>query len=449
VTTTGGVFSSEEPLLGGHWEGSEQQLEFQFVRSRYRPVQTGEAKYWVMPLTNCLSFPNALSLFPHCHPDLDRHPLRIFPTPEIPEGVLDVDLPTARFRANSRNCLVMFNYGDSLGFIEAVADYSKRRDDLLRRGERNRITAVMVGELGPSSSASLDLEEWVPVNFLDLLSLAAGTQIGASWVELRDVQGGLVERIHCPVGNGSLEKGHTAIDQPVHNGIGRLLTQAQASGALGKAYVRAAIKHIILGGRYSEISVEDKATHLARALDTICEEYKLKKDQKPEDLLSEENLQAVRTAIRACARAIGELASNARNQGSGEADVLDRIHQRVCEAKNIRAGFSKAVVSLCEVFRLPDVAIMAKHYGSEGKWPEKLSRFRGTPMHQGYFDFQAGEADVSDVLKHADHIHDLLLRIMFRILGYDGFYQPPVVKTTVQYKADWVTPETPASQLGY
>jgi hypothetical protein len=42
-----------------------------------------------------------------------------------------------------------------------------------------------------------------------------------------------------------------------------------------------------------------------------------------------------------------------------------------------------------------------------------------------------------------------LLRIIFKIVGYEGTYQPPVTKEPWDARTDWVIPSLPASELGY
>lgn len=58
--------------------------------------------YWVIPLTNFLS------KFVTCHPSLNRHPLRIYPTPIVPDGLPEEDASIAAHNANLKNRLITF-----------------------------------------------------------------------------------------------------------------------------------------------------------------------------------------------------------------------------------------------------------------------------------------------------------------------------------------------------
>ena len=70
-------------------------------------------------------------------------------------------------------------------------------------------------------------------------------------------------------------------------------------------------------------------------------------------------------------------------------------------------------------------------------------------MHRGYFEFRQLEQDVGEVLTVLNHLHDILVRILLKLLDYDGTYQPTVITMTARETVDWVTSDTPASVLGY
>jgi len=48
-----------------------------------------------------------------------------------------------------------------------------------------------------------------------------------------------------------------------------------------------------------------------------------------------------------------------------------------------------------------------------------------------------------------NHLHDLLLRVLLKKVGYDGAYQSPIPPVMQRPSVDWVTPTTPAGLLGY
>jgi hypothetical protein len=48
-----------------------------------------------------------------------------------------------------------------------------------------------------------------------------------------------------------------------------------------------------------------------------------------------------------------------------------------------------------------------------------------------------------------NHLHDLLLRVLLKTVGYDGPYQSPIPPLMQRRSVDWVTPATAAGLLGY
>jgi hypothetical protein len=104
---------------------------------------------------------------------------------------------------------------------------------------------------------------------------------------------------------------------------------------------------------------------------------------------------------------------------------------------------------------LPDADIVDAYYLANPRpdgiptWSTVLSKYRGTPVHIGFFNISGKEHDADDIWTVETHLHDVLLRIIFKIIGYDGTYQPPVKTLSSATPADWVVPGLPASELGY
>lgn len=70
-------------------------------------------------------------------------------------------------------------------------------------------------------------------------------------------------------------------------------------------------------------------------------------------------------------------------------------------------------------------------------------------MHRGYFDTEEGRHDLDDIVRIFFHLHDILLRIVFKMLRYHSAYQPPVTHMTDAQRSDWVNADTTASRIGY
>jgi hypothetical protein len=121
----------------------------------------------------------------------------------------------------------------------------------------------------------------------------------------------------------------------------------------------------------------------------------------------------------------------------------------------VDSDFGLAVCALLKLFNLPDADIIDAHYllnpraDSRRTWAAVLSYYRGAPTHTGYFNFSGKEHDANDILTVMDRLRDVVLRIIFQIVRYDGTYQPPVIRWTIDAKFNWVGLETTATELGY
>jgi hypothetical protein len=447
VSTAEGEFiSTEVPFYNtGFWGNTS--IRFYLHRSWFDCSSAGEATCWVLPLSNFLSD------FMEHNVELDRHPLRIYPTPIVPPAQTEQDAFGVWLTANQWNRLIVFSFRGELGFIERLVDYEESKAKLLAGQAASALTAVMVGAVG-SGSIDLDaFEEWFPIDYLRILGLAIGNEVGAPWIEFRDSNGRLVRRAHVRLAHPWFGQGQKLIDEAIHRGTGQLLTNAALSEHWNQSYMRVALKNIVLGG-LTEHTVEDRYGYLCRTLDGLCEQFKLK-SMSPDEALGEECKAAVKAAIRLAHETIDNLADRAQSKGNNvEAKALKRIGSQVERAMIIQKSFGKAVLALLEKFNLPDGAILENHLAMHPRpdtkqWHEMLSYYRGLVMHRSYFDFRSGGLTLREIVKVINHLHDVLARIMLTMLGYDGHYNPTVSGILDNQPIDWVKIDTPASRLGY
>ena len=453
VTTPHGEFLITEGIYYGYsvTDGGEGggKLTLSSIRSQFDVAGGGLPQYWVLPLTNFIS------RFVARHPVLDRHPLRIYPTPTVPGSLPEDEAFVAAYNANLKNRLIIFEFNQRPGFIELLADYDTRVDGLLEGRERSAVTAVMVGEVGSESIEQADLKGWLPDDFLRLLSITTGTQVGAPWVEFRDAAGGLVRRIHTELNQSSFSEGRRPLEEGVHSGIGYLLTRYQSSPDRGKPFLNVVFKHLFQASRRGQ-SIEDRFIYLTRALDNLCEHYGFATQYLLQNLDAHRR-QAVERILSSAAQQIRAEARAAASAGDfGQSQTLEAIAER---AKTTPAGkdrrFGLAVADLLKHFSLPDADIVNAHYHANPRpdgiqtWSGVLSHYRAAPIHIGFFNISGKKHDFDDIVVIMNHLHDILLRIIFKIVGYDGTYQPPVVKMSTVLPTDWVVPGLPARELGY
>lgn len=452
VTCKQGTLFTEKPLISrlnsSVTHQDREQLVFRSFRSSWDVKEARSPQYWVLPVTNFLAE------FGAGDDRLDSHPLRIRRPTALPSNLSREKVILARWAARWASPVIVFQFNDALGFIEPLPDYKERQKKLVEGQERQLVTALMVGDIGAYGIHFPTLESWFPFDFLSLLEVATGSEVSTPWIEFRDAAGELVSRKHMRLGVPAYSRGHRAIREDIHGGIGRLLTCSPKSDHWNKPYLRVALSHLIKGG-LSGLSVEDSLSHLCRGVDALCDGLGLKKAARLESLLGEDSCHTLEATLAAAQKSIRKLAEEIHTQGrDGEAATLKRVADRIGKSANVEAGFGKTVVTLLEKFHLPDAGIMARHYASNPRrdgcdWPTAISKYRGISTHRGYFDFRSGDVDFDDVIAVYKHLHDILLRILFKLLGYDGTYQPTVEIYTTQARLDWVTPETGADKLGY
>jgi hypothetical protein len=452
ITENGRFYSISKIYYDEHFsfnanKKSEIRLRFHILRSIFEPNQANSAMYWVLPLSNFVSG------FMSDHPKLDRHPLRLFSIPDIPEELTDDQKLMAKVRVKEKNRLIVFNFLNRLGFIEPLTDYDARKQELLEGKAQRVITSLMIGEIGPNQIDYDNLKQWLPFQFLNLLGFATGTEVGVNWIEFRDDKGTLVQRMHANFNNPRFSKGHEAIDEVIHRGTGTLLTNYQVSLHRENSCLTAVLKHLILAGSNS-LTIEDKMTHIFRAFDGLCELFGLSTQDLTQELdqyqkeIIKENLNFSALVIRTLAKV--SLRSDQKNS-------IQQISQRVQNSNNFDRDFGLALVDLLRAFDFHDADIVDYYYQKtprkDGrKWCNVLSHYRGVVIHSSYFNFESGQYDLFEVVKIWAHLHDILLRVVSRMLCYTGTYQRAVIVPNSwagSYPIDWVKPDIPASELGY
>jgi len=384
---------------------------------------------------------------------VDRHPLRAFPTPAVPEGLSEDECLRAYLVANSRNELINFTYNGAPAFIEPLADYPER-ETRLRNGNHDRlITAVTVGEVGGNSSEPQSVKVWFPYGFVRVLGFATGTEVGIPWVEFRDESGALTSRIHEPHGATSFEDGHRVIHEGTHRGTGELLTRYLSSEHPGKL-LDVAMIHAMHGWRFAGLTLEDMFLYVVRGLDSLCEYFGLNK-QDLHKRLKPENRDLVRGILQKAAQEIGSLAKPPRTpEDEQENGALRKIAERANSTPwGATRDFGLSVVDLLRRFGLNDATVLDAHYrmktGGARTWSSDLSRFRGAPIHEGCFDIDGGWFDIDRVINVTRHLHDVLVRVILKVLQYEGRYQPTVTPANAPSSVDWVKADTPARRLGF
>jgi hypothetical protein len=430
--------------------GQKETLYFHPPQSRFDTTNSNPAHFWVMPLINFISD------FMQYDESLSNHPLRIFPDATIPPNIPADQREIAEHVVRQKSRLILFEFNKALGFIEALPDYKEKESLILKKQIPSAITSVMVAEIGNNPIDLNGIQQWFPFFLLDLLGLECGNEVSIPWIEFRDNNGKLVRRVHGFTGFGHslFISGQRAIDEVMYKGRGKLLSVAQTCPDLHESYLLVAIRHTILGGRNSQ-SLEDKLDHFCRALDDLCEYHKLSQ-QNLLCLTPDKDKAVIHNAISQSSLAIQSIIQAAQASGDlAQSRYLQTVLGRLTNTTNQERKFGLGVCDLLIKFSLPDADILDIHFANNPrndnlkKWADVLSHYRGRVIHTGFFNFKTNEHQFEDIWSVIQHLHDILLRVLLLTLGYNGEYNPPVMKYRTSKPLDWVKPDTSAAELGY
>lgn len=433
IRTPEGVFSAIKDLHTSGYttdfsnEGAE--LRFQAIESHFDATDAGPSAYWVLPLTNFLTD------FTWPDPQVTDHPLRLSLT---------------------NGPVVAFEFRGKPAYIEPLLDYSDREDKLQKAQQQHLVTAVMVGAVDGSYAQFDDVATWLPFDLLPLLGVATGSEVGAPWIEFRDSQGRLVKRIHTRLGVAPFAAGPVALRENIDSGgIGAFLTEALKSPHLGQSELRVAAKYLVRGGRYNT-SLEDQLAQLCRGLEGLCKHFGFAEIDLAGSLGSAEQaqvthiLQSTWQALRALAHTTGA------NGDLVAAQNISRIADRAKNSNQKDRPFGISVAELAtQQFGLPDAAIVDAYYQTNPRpdgrktWSDVIAYYRGTVIHESYLGYGGKPYDFDDVWTIRCHLHDLLLRIVLKMVNYSGTYQPTVIPAPARENVDWVQSHGSAQSLGY
>lgn len=449
VTTKDGSLSFRKAFLSGHTfqvGGScknETSVSFDNLRAEYRVHNAIAPRYWVLPLTNCVT------RFSCRFQELDNHPLRIFPTPQIPSELPETGRFWAEQKAHSQNRLVAFLFNGSFSFIEGLQDYQERIQRLKDGQERCLITAVMVGEVKDLPIGFEAVLKWHPQELFRILGFASGTPVGSPWLELRDKTGQLTHRYHFGSGQSSYANGFELIDESIHRGTSHLLMCRLNYQGDNKSDLDVTL-HLARTANERGNTIEQQFATTFRAFDLLCKQFDVSPSWQPSDSLPNEAVKIIEEAIEEAARKIATLPLDENHPNSQRnSQNLSKVIRNVRTAKVLQTNYGSKIEALIKKFDLPDPDIFNARARKENqKFAPVISRLRGKIMHGGYLNFgeQARDAEYIQLLYH---LRDILFRILLKILDYKGQYQPQIIRATASEPVDWIKPDMTASTLGY
>ncbi|HOV82770.1 MAG TPA: hypothetical protein PLQ01_08870 [Methanothrix sp.] len=429
VFTSNGTFSSIGDNIMHCIPNDLNSIKFFCPASQFEAYDK-EAKYWVLPLYNFLTH------F-YKYPPKAANPLSI----------------------NNKNIGITFKFNCSTCFIEPLEDYDIIKEELINFKNPKRITSMMIGELRDLPRDSESLDQQVPINFLELLGLATGTEVGSPWIEFRTADGELVKRIHQALNYPIYSEGHIAIDEFCGTGMSILLNNGQSLLHLGNSYMIATLKHLIRAGSRN-LNTDEKLTHLFQALDGLCEAFNLNTQVLNRRINTSQQKQ-IKKILKKASQDILAISNAATDDGQSNA-IREIANRTRSNPTGTARKFGLSLSDLLKLFDLADVNIIEKYYQAsknEKSWVDFISHCRGVEIHKGFLAFNGDEFDPKEISVITAHLHDILFRLVFKMLYYDGIYQSPIkplpnpkespIQPHPHPKVDWVNPSTSPKMLGY
>jgi hypothetical protein len=385
------------------------------MKSEYRVDNLAREKFMVLPLSGFTSE------FPKPSTVLSGHPLHI-------QGAED---------SSAAGC-IPFGVNGELAFIQQLPGAGEGGKGTKPWSGETVLTAVAVVPI--ADPAITDFRGWFLNVFLRLLDLATGSAVGTPWIEVRDENGRLVRRLHLAINQSKRSSdGYAALDT-IHWQNGEFLTSALSSAEAKEPFFSIALRHCCRAG-VKGLSIEDQLAHIVRALECLCARYGFSKQELTDGLATELN-NGIRSVLDGARAEIRKLASTV---GSPGRDQIERIAERARSAAQTDRSFGLAVKGLLSNFGLSDCDVLEPYFksnpGPGGRgWVESLSYYRGAIFHEGYIDFDAPGMPVGEVFGFVFHLHDLLVRVLLKIIGYRGIYQPRSIRGAAAETADWFRP---------
>ena len=130
---------------------------------------------------------------------------------------------------------------------------------------------------------------------------------------------------------------------------------------------------------------------------------------------------------------------------------MGQIANKILSSDKKIDKFGVSLASLLRLFSLPDAEIINKHYSAKllhnGDWCGFINQLRNEVIHEGYLDYKMVESNPQDLTIIINHMQDILIRIIFTMLCYNGAYHSPINYQDDQI--DWVKVNTSYIRLGY
>jgi hypothetical protein len=438
VETETGIFSSCTEISSISFDNRESfRITFDCLSSEFKKHSNISPKYMRIALTNFLCKDLLYSF------EFKDHHLRI----EQKENESDIDFLR-------KNCSIPFTISQFQWFIIGSLNYSLFEKEIVEGRRKYCLTSFAVGEIPDSFFDYHDFKQISRFSgvLANLLSFIVGNNVGSPWIEFLSQEGEVLKRVHVSNNKIPYQSGRNIFSSVIRTSASTFLKNAfDFKDILGNdinVYIRRLVELNQSG------TLDRKMTLIASTFESVLKEYSIGRVRLLDQIGPLEK-QKVNEILKDSSNKIrGLISKNPSNHNQKK--FLERIADRVLNSSNIEDSFGISVSQLVDYFGFEDGKILDTYYdqthkrSKDSSWSMTLSLFRRTVVHGEYFNFSESNLEVDEVWNILRHLHDLLVRILFKKINFFDPYQPLVsIYLVTDKNIDWVNQNTRIEELGF
>ena len=340
------------------------------------------------------------------------------------------DDASRRLLFNMTDMTIPYYFKEGVAFIDPVPSYDEICKSIQNREKQRRITGVLIGDCMSVPDNTKAIYDYFTPRLRSLLALGTGQHVAAPWIEFRTEDNILVSRIHHPAGNAVYEPNRA----PVLGCLGRLVYVGMEARIEQEEAWNVACLHAARAGR-ENAALEENIHYSILGLETLSKAFGFSRCNLLDELLPEHK-ETVKKILKEAADNIKALNKSESEKGSTSGIAIGRIAERAMGAFQTDLAFPLSVAKLIDKFQLPDLEMISQVSLSK-PWEQLLGYVRGQIVHQGYLIIESNEG-FSEYVALSNHLRDILVRILLKMVGFDGGYQPLTASCSMSEPVDFL-----------
>ena len=415
-----GVFSTDKISFPHETSLGNGIVSFGVWEGRYDRSNAGNPRFFAIPLLNFLTkfYLGKRKSF--------EHPLRFLHISDMKGD----DDASRRLLFNMTDMTIPYYFKEGVAFIDPVPSFDETCKSIQNREQQRRITGVLIGDCMSVPDNTNAIYDYFTPRFRSLIALGTGQLIAAPWIEFRTEDNILVSRFHHPAGDANYEPNRA----PVPGCLGRLVYVGMEARIEQEEAWNVACLHAARAGR-ENAALEENIHYSILGLETLGKAFDFSRCNLLDELLPEHK-ETVKKILKVAADNIKALNKSESEKGSTSGIAIGRIAERAMGAFQTDLAFPLSVAKLIDKFQLPDLEMVSQVPLSK-PWEQLLGDVRGQIVHQGYLKIECNEG-FSEYAALSNHLRDILVRILLKMVGFDGGYQPLTASCSMSEQVDFL-----------